>query len=132
MIEYTIDCPDRLVRVRMSGCTTSADLARHYSKVLDDPAYDASFNVIFCIDDDAGGPILAELPDAGAQMETLATLQHGTKWAVVMSPGLKRTITEFLLMGVKLGSVQMRFFDDDQTALAWLEPGGAAQVPENA
>jgi hypothetical protein len=123
MIEYTIDRLDRLVRVRMSGCTTSADLARHYSRVLDDPAYDASFNIIFHIDDDAGGPILAELPDAGLQMEAVARLQHGTKWAVVMVPGFKRTVTEFLLMGVKLGSVQMRFFDDERSALAWLGQG---------
>jgi hypothetical protein len=131
MIEYTIDRPDRLVRVRMRGSTTSADLARHYSRVLDDPAYDASFDYLFHIDDDAGGPILAELPDAGLQMEAVARLQHGTKWAVVMAPGFKRTVTEFLLMGVKLGSVQMRFFDDDRTALAWLDPGHTARAPEN-
>jgi len=39
---------------------------------------------------------------------------------VVITPGFKRTIVEFLLAGVKLGSVQMRFFDDDEFALAWL------------
>jgi len=132
MIEYSIDRPERLVRVRMSGCTTSADLARHYSRVLDDPAYDASFNVFFHVDDDAGGPILSELPDAGLQLEALAQLQHGTKWAVVMAPGFKRTVTEFLLMSAKLGSVQMRFFDDDRTALAWLDVGRTAKVHKNA
>jgi hypothetical protein len=132
MFEYTIDQPERLIRVRMSGSNTSADLARHYSRVLDDPGYDASFDCLFHIDDDAGGPILAELPDAGLQMEAVARLQHGTKWAVVISPGFKRTVTEFLLRGVKLGSVQMRFFDDDQTALAWLDPGHATEPPKRA
>jgi hypothetical protein len=122
MIEYTIDQPDRLIRVRMSGTTSSADLARHYSTVLDDPAYDASFNYLFRIDDDTGGPILGELPDAVLQMEAVAKLQHGTKWAVVMAPGLKRIMAEFFLLGVKLGSVQMRFFEDNRTALAWLDP----------
>jgi hypothetical protein len=132
MIEYNIDRPDRLLRVRMSGSTTSADLARHYSRVLDDPAYDASFNIIFHIDDDAGGPILTEIPDAGLQMETLARLQHGTKWAVVMAPSFKRTVTEFLLMGVRLGSVQLRFFDDDEMAFAWLGRNQDTRVPKNA
>lgn len=89
MIEYIIDRPDRLVRVRMSGCITSADLARHYSKVHDDPSYDASFNILFQIDEDAGGPIMAELPDVGSQMEAVARLQHRTKWAIVMAPGIQ-------------------------------------------
>jgi hypothetical protein len=58
--------------------------------------------------------------------------QHRTKWAVVMAPGFKRTVTEFLLLGVKLASVQMRFFDDNRMALAWLDPGHAVRVSENA
>ena len=132
MIEYTIDRPGRLVRVRMSGCVTTADLVRHYSTVHGAPSYDASFNVLFHVDAAAEGPIMAELPDVGLQMEAVARLQHRTKWAVVMAPGFKRTATEFLLLGVKLGSVGMRFFDDDRMALAWLDPGHAARVPENA
>ena len=132
MIEYIIDRPDRLVRVRMSGCITSADLARHYSKVHDDPSYDASFNILFQIDDDAGGPIMAELPDVGLQMEAVARLQHATKWAIVMAPGFQRTVIEFLLRGAKLAPVEMRFFDDNQLALAWLDSGRAARVLENA
>ncbi|MGO9245760.1 MAG: STAS/SEC14 domain-containing protein [Verrucomicrobiia bacterium] len=132
MIEYIIDRPDRLVRVRVSGCVTSADLVSHFSTVHDDPSYDPSFNILFQIDDDAEGPILAELPGVGLQMEAVARLQHGTKWAVVMAPGFKRTVIEFLLRGVKLAPVQMRFFDDNRLALAWLGPGHAARVPENA
>lgn len=132
MIEYTIDRTDRLVRVRASGCTTPADAVRHFSTVHDDPSYDPSFNVLFHVDDDVGGPILAELPDLGLQMEAVARLQHRTKWAIVMAPGFKRTVTEFLLLGLKLAPVQMRFFDNDQMAFAWLEPGQVAGVPDKA
>jgi len=131
MIEYTINQAGGLVRVRMSGCITSADMVRHYSRVHDDPLYDPSFNVLFHIDDDVGGPIMAELPGIGLQMEAVARLQHRTKWAVVLAPGFRRTIAEFLFLGLKLASVQMRFFDDDQQALAWVDPGHAARAPDN-
>jgi hypothetical protein len=123
MIEYVIDKTDRLLRVRMSGSNSAADMARHYSKVLDDPNHDPTFDTLFHIADDAGGPVLAEIPEAGRLLEPLAQLQNGRKWAVVMSPGLKRTVVEFLFKGVNLGSVRMRFFDDEQQALIWLDHG---------
>ncbi len=129
MIEYEFDKGNRLLRVRMSGSNSAADMARHYSNVLDDPDYDGKFETIFQIDDNAGGPILAELPETGRLMEAVAQMQPGRKWAVVMSPGFKRTIVEFLLAGVKLGSVQMRFFDDGDHALVWL---GQAQHADAA
>lgn len=132
MIEYSIDRPDRLVRVRVCSCATSADLARHFSTVHDDPLYDPSFNVLFQVDDDAEGPIMAELPSVGLQMEAVARLQNATRWAIVMSPGFKRTVTEYLLRGVNLAPVQMRFFDDNSTALTWLDPSRDARVPNNA
>lgn len=132
MIQYAIDRPDSLVRVRVSGCVSSADLARHFSRVHDDPSYDPSFNVLFQIDDDAEGPIMAELPGVASQMEAVARLQNATRWAIIMSPGFKRTVVEFLLRGVRLAPVQMRFFDDKSTALAWLDPSRPARVPENA
>ena len=129
MIEYTFDKIDHLLRVRMSGSNSAADMARHYSKVLSDPNYDPTFDSIFCVDDSAGGPLLSELPEAGRLMEAVAQLQPDRKWAVVMTPGFKRTIVEFLLAGAKLGSVQMRFFDDDEHALAWLDLPGHAISP---
>lgn len=132
MIEYVIDKVARLNRVRMSGANSSGDLARHYSTVLDDPHYDPTFETIFHVDDDAGGPILAELPEAGRLLEALAQLQHARKWAVVMTPGLKRTVVEFLLTGIKLGSVHMRFFDNDEQALAWLVQSQTASVAKPA
>ena len=50
-----------------------------------------------------------------------------------MIPGFKRTVVEFLLRGVNLGSVQMCFFDDGEHALTWLgqaQPAGvASQAP---
>ena len=132
MIEYVIDKVNHLLRVHMSECNSAADMARHYSRVLDDPNYDPTFETIFYIDDNADGPILAELPEAGRQLEALAQLQHGRKWAVVMTPGFKRTVVEFLLTGVNLGSVQMRFFDDDEPALAWLGQARHADVANQA
>ena len=74
MIEYAYDKVNHLLRVRMSGCNSAADMARHYSKVLDDPDYDPTFETIFHIDDNAGGPILAELPETGRLMEAVAQL----------------------------------------------------------
>jgi len=130
MIEYVIDKANHLYRVRMTGCNSAADLARHYSRVLDDPHYNPNFDTITYIDDEAGGPILAELPETGRMIEAMAQMQQGRKWAVVMSPGFQRTIVEFLLIGVKLGSARMRFFDNEALALAWLgqaRPAGVAR-----
>ena len=132
MIQYAIDKGNRLTRVWMSGGNSSADLARHYSVVLDDPNYDPTFDTLFHIAGDAGGPILAELPEAGQLLEALAQLQHRRKWAVVMRPGLRRTVVEFLLTGVELGTVQMRFFDDDLQALTWLDQQRNSAVVQQA
>ncbi|HVM62634.1 MAG TPA: hypothetical protein VMV72_17365 [Verrucomicrobiae bacterium] len=121
MIEYTIDRTDRLVRVRLSGYTTTADLARHYSKVHSDPAYDPSFNVLFRINDNVNGPIMVDVPSVSGQLEAVARLQNATKWAIVMSPGIRRAVFEFLVPTLSLASVQMRFFDDEHSALAWLD-----------
>jgi hypothetical protein len=132
MIEYVFDKVNHLLRVRMSGSNSAADMARHYSMVLDDSNYDPTFDSIFCIDDNAGGPILSELPETSRLMEAVAHLQQGRRWAVVLSPGFKRTIVEFLLAGAKLGSVQMRFFDDDEHALAWLGQPRHAAVAKQA
>jgi glucuronate isomerase len=132
MIEYVIDKANHLYRVQMNGSNSAADLARHYSKVLDDPNYDPTLDTITYIDNEADGPILAELPEAGRLMEAMAQLQQGRKWALVMSPGFKRTIVEFLLTGVKLGSVHMRFFDNDAQALAWLDQARYASIARHA
>jgi len=132
MIEYVIDKANHLYRVQMSGCNSAADLARHYSKVLDDPDYDPTFETIFSVDDEAGGPILAELPEAGRLMEAMAQLQQGRKWALVMSPGFRRTVVEFLLTGVKLGSVRMRFFDNDALALEWVDQARHTSIARQA
>ena len=131
MIEYVIDKANRLTRVWMSGSSSSADLVRHFSTVLDDPDYDATFDTIFHVAGDAGGPILAELPEAGRSLEALAQLQNQRKWAVVMRPGFKRTVVEFLLTGVELGTVQMRFFDDDLQALTWLDRARNSSVVQH-
>ena len=74
MIEYVFDKANHLLRVRMSECNSAADMARHYSKVLNDPDYDPTFETIFYVDDNASGPILAELPETGRLMEAVAQL----------------------------------------------------------
>ena len=132
MIEYVIDRPAHLVRVRLCGSTTSSDLARHLARVHSDPDYEPSFNILFHVEDDVDGPILAELPSVGLQLEAVARLQNATKWAVVMRPGLQRTVVEFLLLGLKLAGVKMHFFDNDQDAVAWLDRDRSPSVPNNA
>lgn len=79
MIEYAFDKANHLLRVRMSEGNSAADMARHYAKVLNDPSYDPTFDSLFCIDDNAGGPILSELPETGRLMEAVAQLQPGRK-----------------------------------------------------
>jgi hypothetical protein len=120
MITYTIDEAERLICVLMSGENSCNDLAKHYTTVLNDPKYDPTLDSLFVIADDASGPILSELPEVGTVLELLSKLQTGRKWAVVMTPGFKRVLLELMLKGVKLGTVQMRFVDDEKLGLAWL------------
>jgi hypothetical protein len=73
MIEYTIDAAQRLIRVRMSGANTPADLLRHVSDLSADPAFDATFNTLFCITEDrrtAGRAIMVVCGVAQSVSET--------------------------------------------------------------
>jgi len=120
MIEYTIEKVDRLIRVRMTGVNRCEDLKAHYARVLRDPRYDPTLDSLFVIDGNADGPIMTELPDVKTVIEMLAQCQAATKWAVVMPAGFKRVIVEYLLQGVNLRSVTMRFFGTEDEAIAWL------------
>jgi hypothetical protein len=123
MIEYTIDEVDHLIRVWMTGSNRCEDLKAHYAKVLKDPHYDPTLDSLFQIDGDADGPIMTELPEVKTVIEMLAQCQETTKWAVVMPPGFKRTVVEYLLQGVDLRLVTMRFFGTETEAIAWLNVG---------
>jgi hypothetical protein len=122
MIDYTIDETRRLIRVRMHGSVTCTELERHYAEAYHDPKYNSSLRSLVHIDDDAGGPILTELPRVRTVLE-LAAQSPGAlkKWAVVLRPGFKRMVLEFLLKDARVRPLEMRFFDDEPTALAWLD-----------
>ncbi len=122
MIDYTIDQTRRLIRVRMHGTVTCDELERHYAEAYHDPRYNPSLRSLVQIDEDAGGPILTEIPRVRTVLE-LAAQSPGAlrKWAVVLRPGFKRMVLEFLLKDVRVKPLEMRFFDDESSALAWLD-----------
>ena len=128
MIEYVIDEVDHLIRVRMTGSNRCADLKAHYARVLKDPQYDPTFDSLFQVDGDADGPIMAELLEVKTVIEMLAQCQATTKWAVVMPAGFKRTVVEYLLQGVNLRGVTMRFFGSKSDAIAWLNEGRKSPI----
>lgn len=122
MITYSIDEQDRLIRVRMSGSCSSAELERHFADAYQDPRYNTSLRSLMEIDGDTGGPILEELPRVKQVLELAAhTPRALRKWAVVVPSGLKRTIIEFMLKDMRLKPLKMRFFDDEVAARAWLD-----------
>ena len=123
MIEYTIDEMDHLIWVWMTGSNRCEDLKAHYAKVLRDARYDPTLDCLFQIDGDADGPIMTELPEVKTVIEMLAQCQAATKWAVVMPAGFKRVIVEYLLQGINLRSVIMRFVGTENEAIAWLNEG---------
>jgi len=121
MIEYTIDEAQHLIRVQMSGSNTFADLEQHYVDVYNDPKYNVTFNALFKVDPDAGGPLLEEMPKTRVLLELVAESQKARKkWAVVISSTFKRSVVEFLLKDVHLKPVELRFFGNEKDALAWL------------
>ena len=122
MIAYSIDDRLRLIRVRMSGTNTCADLEHHYAEVYRDPKYNSSLRTLFQIDDDAGGPIMADIPKVKTVME-LASQSPGAlkKWAIVIPSAFKRMVIEYLLKDLNVRSLEVRYFADEPAALAWLD-----------
>jgi hypothetical protein len=122
MIDYTIDQTQRLIRVRMHGASRCAELEQHLADAYRDPHYHPSLRALFHIDDDVHGPIVTELPQVRTVLELAANMPGALKkWAVVVRPTLERTILEFVLKGMRLNGLEMRFFDDEPSAIAWLD-----------
>ena len=128
MIEYTIDEVDHLVRAHMTGPNSCADLAAHYARVLRDPKYVPTLDCLFQVDGNTSGSIMTELPEVKTVIEMLAQCQGATKWAVVMPSGFRRTVVEYLLQGVNLRSVTMRFFGSETEAIEWLNEGRSSPI----
>lgn len=120
MIEYTIDTPQRLVRVRMSGANAPADLLRHVSDLSADPKFDATFNTLFCITEDA--TLQTTLFDSLLKtlLEQWQQRRKGVKWAVVSSSRIQLALAMLATDNVKFQFVQVRFFDDEDSAMNWL------------
>jgi hypothetical protein len=122
MIAYSIDERLRLIRVRMTGANSCADLERHYAEVYHDPKYNSSLRTLVQVDEDAGGPIMTELPKVKVVME-LAAQSPGAlkKWAIVIPSGFKRMVVEFVMKDLKVKPLEVRYFADEPTALTWLD-----------
>jgi hypothetical protein len=120
MIEYTIDTAQRLVRVRMSGANAPADLLRHVSDLSADPQFDATFNTLFCITEDA--TLQTTLFDSLLKtvLEQWQQRRKGVKWAVVSSSRIQLALAMLATDNVKFQFVQVRYFDDEDSAMKWL------------
>lgn len=120
MIEYTIDRAQRLVRVRMSGANAPADLLRHVSDLSADPQFDATFNTLFCITEDA--TLQTTLFDSLLKtlLEQWQRRRKGVKWAVVSSSRIQLALAMLATDNVKFQFVQVRFFDGEDSAMNWL------------
>jgi hypothetical protein len=120
VIEYTIDEPRRLIRVRMSGANTLTDLLQHFSNLSDDPKFDGAFNAIFLITEDAKAP--TELLDnvfLKMAFEQWELRRKHAKWAVVSPNRSQLALAQRATENANLKSVQLRFFDDEESALIW-------------
>ena len=122
MIEYTIDAAQRLIRVRMSGANTPTDLLLHVSDLSDDPAFDPTFNTLFCITEDA--TLQTTMFDRLLKtiLEQWQQRRKGVKWAVVSSSQIQLALAKLATDNVNFQFVQVRFFDDEDSAVKWLRP----------
>lgn len=122
MIEYSINEALRLIRVRMSGSNSCADLERHYAEVYHDPRYNPALRTLVQVDEDTGGPIMTELPKVKVVMEMAAQSPGALKkWAVVIPSGFKRMVVEFMMKDLKVKPLEVRYFADETAALNWLD-----------
>ncbi|HTS19460.1 MAG TPA: STAS/SEC14 domain-containing protein [Verrucomicrobiae bacterium] len=123
MIEYTVDAAKRLIRVRMSGGNTTTDMVRHLSALANDPQFDPTFNALFYITDDAR--MQTTLFDTLLKriLEQWQQRRKGVKWAVVSASHIQLALTKLVTDSIKFELVQLRLFDDEASALKWLDSG---------
>jgi hypothetical protein len=121
MIEYTINEAEGLIRVRVTGTNTCADMEAHIAEVYRDPRYHPGLKTLTQIDESAGGPIMSELPDVKRVLEMAAHAPNALKrWAVVIPSDFKRMMLEFMFKDAQLKPLELRFFKDETAARAWL------------
>jgi hypothetical protein len=120
MIEYTIDAAQRLIRVRMSGANKPTDLLRHLSDLNADPEFDATFNTLFRISVDA--TLQSTLFDVLLKklLDQWQKRRKGVKWAVLSSSRIQLALAKLVTDDVNFRFVQLRFFDDEDSAVKWL------------
>ena len=123
MIEYTIDETRRLIWVRMSGANTFTDLLQHFSRLSDDPQFDATFNAVFYITEDAKiSTALLDNVFLKMAFEQWELRRKQAKWAVVSPSRSQLALAQRATENANLRFVQLRFFDDEESALDWCGP----------
>lgn len=120
MIEYTIDAVQRLIRVRISGANIPADLLRHVSDLGADPKFDPTFNCLFRITEDATMQTTLFDDLLKTILEQWQQRRKGVKWAVVSSSHIQLALAQLATDNVSFRFVQLRFFDDEDSAMKWL------------
>ncbi|MGB8356188.1 MAG: hypothetical protein WCD79_19985 [Chthoniobacteraceae bacterium] len=120
MIKYVIDREQRLVKARMSGATGLVGLVTHIANLAKDPAFDPSFNLLFEVAPDATFSILPIEAELQKLIKQWTTRRQGVKWAFWAPFGTAYAHLEFALGILYKGHVQMRLFDNEESAMNWL------------
>jgi len=124
MIEYKIDPAQHLIRVRMSGVNKPADLLRHVADLSADPQFDPTFHALFRITEDASMQIMLFDSLLKTILEQWQQRRKGVKWAVVASSQIQLGLAKLATDNVNFRFVQLRFFNDEDSALKWFSSGG--------
>lgn len=120
MIDYTIDGAGGLIRVSTSGASTFTDLIRYLANLNDDPEFDAHFNTIFHVAEDATLPGAFFKDLLKTILEQWEQRRTGNKWAVVLPSKSQLRVAQLAAQSVDLKSVGLKFFGGEEDAMAWL------------
>src|SRR5579862_2699569 len=120
MIDCVIDKARRMVSVRLSWKSSYLDLVRCFDKLYQDPQFDSNFNILFHISVDSTFLRAHIHEDFRAFLKGLADRQKGPKWAIVSPSRTQLAMTQILVENMELGTIQVRFFDNDEGAMQWL------------
>jgi len=121
MIDYTIDEPHRLIRIRISGWTsTDVHLIRAFSKLLRDPGFDPAFNTLFLFSKETFLSTLLIQHQTNKLFGGMAAHQEGSKWAFVVSNQTTLALLRDALEALDLKSVELQLFDNEASGLQWL------------
>jgi hypothetical protein len=123
MISYTIDSESGLVRARMAGATTLVSLVSHISNLAKDPQFNPSMNLIFEVEPEATFSLLPVEVEFRNLIKQWASRRKGARWAFWVPFGATYSHLQFAIGTLDQQDVQMRLFENEQSAIQWLVGG---------